>query len=154
MLPCKFFSLKFESYFIDLIPPQSQPEKEEGGEVLKPERRRRSQNVVKHDIALNEVKGDGIQVSGVSDTREGSETDVQQKEALQQRVRLEDCYTWQCTDCPTVLATLQELKDHHHLAHGQPVRFQCIECAKVYAVYKKFTRHVRLHRNHGKYRYS
>lgn len=95
-----------------------------------------------------------MQMSDYADTREGPETDIQGKVALQQRVWLEDCYIWQCTDCPTVFATLQELKDHHRLAHDQAVRFQCVECAKVYAVYKKFTRHVRLHRNRGKYRYS
>lgn len=91
-------------------------------------------------------------MSDTADTIKGPETDLPGKASLRQRVRLEDCYTWQCTDCPTVLATLQELKDHHHLVHDQAVHFQCVECAKVYTVYKKFTRHVRLHRNHGNYR--
>lgn len=77
---------------------------------------------------------------------------TEKSEEKDKRVRLEDCYTWQCTDCPVVLASLQELKEHHIDVHSQSVRYQCIECAKVYAVYNKFTRHVRLHRNHGKYR--
>jgi predicted nucleic acid-binding Zn ribbon protein len=124
---------------------------------LKPERGRRSQNVVKRklcDKVLKETKGPGVQIPDSTGTKEGSDTGIRQKESLRRRVRLEDCYTWQCTDCPTVLATLQELKEHHRLAHEQTVRFQCIECAKVYTVYKKFTRHVRVHRNSGKYRYG
>lgn len=146
-----------ESYFVDLIPSQKEPDNEEQkGDIMKP-KRKRSQNVAKDklcDREFNEVKGNGRQMPCSADTREKPETDIQRKLALQQRVRLEDCYTWQCTDCPSVLATLQELKDHHRLAHDQAVRFQCVECAKVYAVYRKFTRHVRLHRNHGKYRYT
>ena len=74
-------------------------------------------------------------------------------EAKEKRIRLEDCYTWQCTDCPIVAESLQELKQHHTDVHNQSVKFQCIECAKVYSVYKKFTRHARLHRNCGKYKY-
>jgi hypothetical protein len=150
-----FFELR-SYFFLELIPPQHQPENEkEREEVLKPSRRRRSQSAVKDKLcgrAFNEIKRNGMQMSDSASNKEGPEADIHGKVALQQRVRLETCYTWQCTDCPVVLATLQELKDHHHQAHDQAVRFQCVECAKVYAVYRKFTRHVRLHRNHGKYR--
>lgn len=128
---------------------------EEREEALKPERGKKSQNVVKRKLcnkALKEAEGHGMQIPDSTGAKEGSDTGIRQKETLRRRVRLEDCYTWQCTDCPTILATLQELKEHHRLAHDQTVRFQCIECAKVYAVYKKFTRHVRVHRNSGKYR--
>ncbi|XP_021914432.1 uncharacterized protein LOC110827256 isoform X2 [Zootermopsis nevadensis] len=133
----------------ELLPPQQQPGNEgEREEVLKPTRRRSQL----YDEDFNKFKGNGVQMSDTADTIKGPETDLPGKASLRQRVRLEDCYTWQCTDCPTVLATLQELKDHHHLVHDQAVHFQCVECAKVYTVYKKFTRHVRLHRNHGNYR--
>lgn len=122
---------------------------------MKAETGRRIQNVVKHklcDEALSEATERGMRISDSAGTKDGPDSG-RQKETLRRRVRLEDYYTWQCTDCPTVLATLQELKEHHHLTHDQTVRFQCNECAKVYAVYKKFTRHVRVHRNSGKYRY-
>ncbi|KAJ9588194.1 hypothetical protein L9F63_018458 [Diploptera punctata] len=76
----------------------------------------------------------------------------EEREDKQKRIRLEKIYTWQCTDCPAVLATRHELEAHHCDVHNQLPRFQCVDCAKVFTAYMKLSRHVRLHRNHGKYR--
>ncbi|XP_063231926.1 zinc finger protein 792-like [Bacillus rossius redtenbacheri] len=63
-----------------------------------------------------------------------------------------DGYVWQCTNCPGVLPTLQELRVHHHTQHNQPPNFKCVQCAKVYTRYRSFARHVKLHRNPKKFR--
>lgn len=63
-------------------------------------------------------------------------------------------YPWQCTDCPVVLASLQELRNHHQTLHHQPPNFKCVQCAKVYTRYRSFARHVKLHRNPKKFRYK
>ncbi|PSN48136.1 hypothetical protein C0J52_05797 [Blattella germanica] len=107
--------------------------------------KKRNKNNLKKLLAISENnKGHASDSGGGRDDTEA--------ETKQQRVRLEVAYTWQCTDCPSILTTLQELKEHHNTVHDQSERYQCIECAKVYTVYKKFTRHVRLHRDHGKYK--
>nr|CAD7202931.1 unnamed protein product [Timema douglasi] len=61
-------------------------------------------------------------------------------------------YPWQCTDCTSILPTLQELRTHHQVKHSQLPNFKCVQCAKVYTRYRSFARHVKLHRNPKKFR--
>ncbi|GLG95461.1 Transcription factor grauzone [Gryllus bimaculatus] len=61
-------------------------------------------------------------------------------------------YPWQCTDCPSVLGSLQELRLHHQDVHQQPPTFKCVQCAKTYTRYRSFARHVKLHRNPKKFK--
>ncbi|KAF5297663.1 hypothetical protein FQA39_LY11994 [Lamprigera yunnana] len=57
-----------------------------------------------------------------------------------------DSYPWTCSDCQQTLPSADELKDHHSLEHGQPPKYTCVECPKVYTKYNTFISHVRTHR--------
>ncbi|XP_069668817.1 zinc finger protein 391-like isoform X2 [Periplaneta americana] len=145
-VPCSSFS---NSNILELTqPPQLKLNQQRKKDVISEQRKERKRNVV--HCKTKRKSFEVFKVNKSKGTSKQFQLVTKQGDTLQ-RVRLDECYSWQCTDCPVVLTSLLELKDHHLKLHGQAVRYQCIECAKVYAVYRKFTRHVRLHRNYGKY---
>ncbi|KAI4464307.1 zinc finger protein [Holotrichia oblita] len=55
-------------------------------------------------------------------------------------------YPWQCCECSGGVSSVDELREHYASVHGQPPRFPCADCPKVYAKYSIFVAHARVHR--------
>ncbi|XP_063224615.1 zinc finger protein 696-like isoform X2 [Bacillus rossius redtenbacheri] len=70
------------------------------------------------------------------------------------RPKLESWYeTWQCSECPAVLGSSDQLRAHYGADHpGHVVRYQCVDCSRVYPDCRKLARHIRVHWNKGKFK--
>ncbi|GJQ83580.1 hypothetical protein Trydic_g10927 [Trypoxylus dichotomus] len=55
-------------------------------------------------------------------------------------------YPWQCCECSGGVNSVDELREHCASIHGQPPRYACADCPKVYAKYSIFVAHARVHR--------
>nr|XP_022914317.1 gastrula zinc finger protein XlCGF57.1-like [Onthophagus taurus] len=60
-------------------------------------------------------------------------------------------YPWQCYTCATGLSSADEIREHFATVHGQPPRYACADCPKVYFKYSIFIAHAKVHRNYLKF---
>lgn len=111
----------------------------------KPLQRQKGKNKTKkgrtRDRNVNEnSEGDGL--AGLSDSERNDDGSVTPKQPLDGWTE----YLWQCCECSGSVNTADELRDHYATIHGQPPRFPCADCPKVYTKYSIFVAHVRVHR--------
>lgn len=62
-----------------------------------------------------------------------------------------ESYPWICVDCQLRLHSADELRDHYANVHGEPTKYLCAECPKLYTKYSTFLTHARTHRTHLRY---